>query len=96
MPPVFFRVIEERYHPLPTPSLEARFLTFRASRGLAQIVPVIVDKMDLDALEFRFMWPDSATSEWSTVATAMSFARAGTYHLRASAKDSKKIDWRSG
>ncbi len=48
------------------------------------------DDPDGDALEFRFMWPDGATSEWSAYAQEMSFATAGTYQLRSSAKDSKK------
>jgi len=45
---------------------------------------------DGDALEFRFMQPDGTTSEWSADGHQMSFAAAGTYQLRASARDSKK------
>ena len=45
---------------------------------------------DGDALVFRFMRPDGTTSGWSADALELSFATAGTYRLRASARDSKK------
>lgn len=58
--------------------------------GEALTFSATADDPDGDALGFRFMWPDGATSEWSAYAQEMSFATAGTYQLRASAKDSKK------